>query len=429
VKFHYQSPRDFDRTRKFSMSATRTESFTDALAVAAARRVVSAAARVADPLASAQIFPREAYTGEDFWRFERWALFEREWLCVGHVNQVPNPGDYFGITVIDEPLIVARAESGDIHVTSAICQHRGHPLLDGLAQADASGACRNARLLICPYHSWSYSLDGALHAAPGMSRTASLADLRKRIRLPRIRHTIYEGLIFINFDDDAMPLEARTGTMQKMISGFGLSDLVPTSVSNTPIKSNWKLYQENSLEPYHTDTVHRTSHNPAPARLSAFYDFDPADAAIITTTGFEESSELFAGGEELPSIPGLTAEQHGRLLFIAVLPMLFLVFEPGSVLVTLALPEGAERMSLRTFSLYPRAATDAPHFEKTAAAQSTALRTIVGEDVLTQEALQRGHRSRFTPPGTFSWLEETIPQMNRWLVTRYRSALDSLQSN
>jgi phenylpropionate dioxygenase-like ring-hydroxylating dioxygenase large terminal subunit len=411
------------------MPVSRTGSFPDALAIAAARRVINGAARVADPLDTAEIFPREAYTGEDFWRFERWALFEREWLCVGHVNQVPNPGDYFGITVIDEPLIVARAESGDIHVTSAICQHRGHPLLDGLAQADTSGACRNARLLICPYHSWSYTLDGALHAAPGMGRTASLADLRNRIRLPRIRHSIYQGLIFINLDENAMPLEARMHTMQHMINGFGLADLIPTAVSNTPIQSNWKLYQENSLEPYHTDTVHRTSHNPAPARLSAFYDFDPADAAIITTTGFEQSNELFAGGDPLPSIPGLSAEQHGRLLFVAVLPMLFMVFEPGSVLLTLALPEGADRMLLRTLSLYPRAATEAPHFASAVEAQSTALRKIVSEDVLTQEALQRGHRSQFTPPGTFSWLEATIPQMNNWLVTRYRSALDSLLSS
>jgi len=408
------------------MSASRTESFPDALAIAAARRVIGAAARVADPVTSAEIFAPEAYTGEDFWRFERWALFEREWLCVGHVNQVPNPGDYFGITVINEPLIVARTESGDLHVTSAICQHRGHPLLDGLAQSDTSGACRNARLLICPYHSWSYTLDGALHAAPGMTRTAPLTDLRNRIRLPRIRHSIYQGLIFINFDPHAEPLESRTQTMQKMIEGFGLADLVPTAVSNTPIKSNWKIYQENSLEPYHTDSVHRTSHNPAPARLSAFYDFDPADAAIITTTGFEQANELFAGGDALPAIPGLSEEQHGRLLFVAVLPMLFLVFEPGSVLVTLALPEGAESMSLRTFSLYPRAATEVTHFASAANAQSDALKTIVGEDVITQEALQRGHRSRFTPTGTLSWLEATIPQMNHWLLTRYRSALDAL---
>jgi phenylpropionate dioxygenase-like ring-hydroxylating dioxygenase large terminal subunit len=231
-----------------------------------------------------------------------------------------------------------------------------------------------------------------------MSRTAPLADLRRRIRLPQIRHTVIHGLIFINFDADAAPLEPRLGQMPAMIEGFGLEDLVPTAVSSVPIQSNWKIYQENSLEPYHTDTVHRSSHNPAPARLSAFYDSDPTDATVITTTGFEQTAELFTGGEQLPPIPSLSGEQHGRLLFIAVLPMLFLLFEPGSVLVTLALPESAESMTLRSFSLYPRAAAQLPHFQSAVAAQLAALRVIFAEDIARDSrplVLCRGSKRRY----------------------------------
>jgi phenylpropionate dioxygenase-like ring-hydroxylating dioxygenase large terminal subunit len=398
----------------------------DTQALSAASRVLDGAARVGESFETAQIFPAEAYTGEDFWRFERWAIFEHEWLCVGHVNQVATPGDYFGITLIDEPLIVSRTDAGDIVVVSGICQHRGHPLLDGLAATEPQGTCRHGRLLVCPYHSWSYTLDGALHAAPGMSRTAPLADLRKRQRLPRIRHEIIQGLIFINFDWAAAPLEPSLQSMLAMIEGYGLADLIPNGSTVTPIRSNWKLYQENSLEPYHTDTVHRSSHNPAPARLSAFYAFNTTDGAIITTTGFASSSELFAAGSgpSLPQIPKLSDEQQGRLLFIAVLPVLFLLFEPGSVLVTLALPTGAESMTLQTFSLYPKSATTLSHFDSAVQAQAAALQVIVREDVKTQEALQRGHASRFTPAGTLSWLEATLPQMNSWLATRYRAALN-----
>ena len=68
----------------------------DTQALSAASRVLGGAVRVGESFETAQIFPAEAYTGEDFWRFERWAIFEHEWLCVGHVNQVPTPGDYFG---------------------------------------------------------------------------------------------------------------------------------------------------------------------------------------------------------------------------------------------------------------------------------------------------------------------------------------------
>jgi phenylpropionate dioxygenase-like ring-hydroxylating dioxygenase large terminal subunit len=398
----------------------------DPQALAAAARVLSGSDRVADPFATAEIFPAEAYTGEDFWRFEKWALFEREWLCIGHVGQIPTPGDHFSITIIGEPLIVARDEGGDVHVVSAICQHRGHPLMDGLDAPTTPGACRNAKRLICPYHAWSYRLDGSLHAAPGMNKTASAEELRRRIRLPPIRHTVFHGLIFINFDADAPALGPGLERMEAMIAGYGLEGLRATPATSVPIASNWKIYQENSLEPYHTDTVHKTSHNPAPAHLSAFYDYAPGDGAIITTTGFADSAELFAAEDNqaaLPLIAGLDEAQNGRLLFVAVLPVLFLLFEPGSVLVTLALPEGAAQMTLTTFSLYPREAMDQPNFEAAAAAQAAALRVIVGEDVVTQEALQRGHGSRFTPKGVLSWLEATIPQMNGWLLERYGAAL------
>jgi phenylpropionate dioxygenase-like ring-hydroxylating dioxygenase large terminal subunit len=258
-----------------------------------------------------------------------------------------------------------------------------------------------------------------------MSRTASAEDLRRRIRLPVIRHELFHGLIFINFDPEAAPLAPTLGRMERMITGYGLEGLTATPAQVTPIASNWKIYQENSLEPYHTDVVHKTSHNPAPASLSAFYDYAPGDGAIITTTGFAETSELFAGDGEptLPGIEGLDAEQSSRLLFIAVLPVLFLLFEPGSVLVTLALPLGAGEMNLLTFSLYPKDAAQAPGFDAAVAAQTAALNVIVGEDVVTQEALQRGHRSRYTPKGVLSWLEATIPQMNSWLAERYGAAL------
>ncbi|MCJ2179990.1 aromatic ring-hydroxylating oxygenase subunit alpha [Novosphingobium album (ex Hu et al. 2023)] len=402
----------------------------DAQALAAARRVIGASSKVGEDYTTAEIFPAEAYTGEDFWRFERWALFERQWLCVGHVNQLPEPGTYFSITVVEEPLIVTRDEEGEIHVLSAICQHRGHPLRDGLDPADDKGRCAHGKLLICPYHAWSYKLDGSLLGAPGMSKTAPIAELRKRASLPRVRHTIFHGLIFVNFDPDAPPLENQLGKMNDLIANYGIADLVPApTVISGDIKSNWKIYQENSLEPYHTDVVHRNSHNPAPAHLSKFYDCPPEDGAIYTTTGFLDDAELFTadGANELAQIEGLTDDERSRILFIAVLPMLFILCESSSVLITLALPGSAGTMKLLTFSLYPEEATRHPRFAEIYEAQAAALTGIVQEDLVTQEALQRGHQSRYTPKGVLSWLETTIPQMNGWLLQRYRSALEEAE--
>ena len=106
-----------------------------------------------------------------------------------------------------------------------------------------------------------------------MAETAPLAELRRQIRLPQIRHTVFHGLIFINFDPEAPPLAPCLAKMEAMIEGYGLADLVPTATFPFEMRSNWKLYQENALEPYHTDSVHRDSHSAAPSRLSAFYDY------------------------------------------------------------------------------------------------------------------------------------------------------------
>jgi len=292
------------------------------------------------------------------------------------------------------------------------------------------GECRNAKLLVCPYHAWSYRLDGSLRGAPGMAETAPAEELRRDIRLPQIRHTIFHGLIFINFDPDAPPLAPSLAKMDAMIEGYGLAQLVPTPTSRLEMASNWKIYQENALEPYHTDVVHRSSHNAAPSRLSAFYDYAPGDGAIMTTTGFADADELFKTEDQLqlPRIPGLSAEQQSRVLFIAVLPLLFLVLEPGSVVANLALPNGAGAMTRLTFALYPREATETSGFVAVVEAQKAALSGIVREDLMTQEALQRGHASRFTPKGRLSWLETTIPQMNSWLLERYQIAIETAKA-
>jgi len=150
----------------------------------------------------------------------------------------------------------------------------------------------------------------------------------------------------------------------------------------------------------------------------------------MTTTGFADADELFKTEDQLqlPRIPGLSAEQQSRVLFIAVLPLLFLVLEPGSVVANLALPNGAGAMTRLTFALYPREATETSGFVAVVEAQKAALSGIVREDLMTQEALQRGHASRFTPKGRLSWLETTIPQMNSWLLERYQIAIETAKA-
>ena len=98
--------------------------------------------------------------------------------------------------------------------------------------------------------------------------------------------------------------------------------------------------------------------------------------------------------------------------------------QPANLNVTLLLPRDANVMDTHRFGLYPKSAVEAPDFEETYQAVSKARDVIIGEDRTTQMAVQEGHLSRFSPRGRLSWLETTIPQMNEWLLDRYRSALE-----
>jgi phenylpropionate dioxygenase-like ring-hydroxylating dioxygenase large terminal subunit len=148
------------------------------------RDVVQKCATCIGPVKDAEILPAEAYVSEEFWEFEKRAIFARQWLAIGHVNEVPKSGDHLPLVVNDEPVMVVRDDAGAVRVLSSICQHRGHPLVGGVVEAPPPGRCLNARRLVCPYHNWVYGLDGKLVGAPSMSETTPIAELRPAARNP-----------------------------------------------------------------------------------------------------------------------------------------------------------------------------------------------------------------------------------------------------
>ena len=262
-----------------------------------------------------------------------------------------------------------------------------------------------------------------------MEKTTPVEVLRREISLPKIRSEIFHGLIFINFDNEASPLAPSLAKLDREIAPFGLAEMVPMPVRvDTELLCNWKGHQENALEPYHTDYVHKRSHASAPASLSKFLEFSPGDGQVMTTTDFAASeADLFSqsGKTAMPTIQGLRPEQQRRLFFASILPNFFGVFQPSGVMVTLILPRGPSLMDTMRFPLYPKSTTETPGFSEMFQRQVTVQGTVIQEDIVTQSAVQAGHHSRFTPRGRLSWLEATIPQMNQWLIERYRSALDA----
>jgi phenylpropionate dioxygenase-like ring-hydroxylating dioxygenase large terminal subunit len=404
----------------------------DPACIAFARSVVAKAASSVGPVETAEILPAEAYTSEQFWEFEKQAIFSREWLCVGHINEVPNPGDHLPLTVLEEPVLLLRDEAGTVRVLSAICRHRGHPIFGGLAQRAADAPCLNAKTLVCPYHNWAYRLDGRLIGAPSMQETTPVAQLRQSVRLTEIRSEIFHGLVFINFDAAAGAPSPRLAKLGRELATYPLADLVPAQIlALNGLEWNWKLHHENALEPYHTDYVHKGFHNAVPSRLTRFYEFDPGDAGIFRTTGLlAAEGDLFEaeGSRRLPEIEGLTAEQRKRVLFVSIMPNAFAVMQPSSVSMTILNPRSAGTISSRRINLFPKAAASDPDFEHITNEQLERNKILIMQDQTTLLTLQQAYRSRFTPRGRLARLETGIAQLNQWIVDKYRRALDRLDS-
>lgn len=398
-------------------------------ALAAARRVLADVDHCTDPVATARLLPPEVYTGEEFWEFEKEAVFGREWLCIGHVNEIPEPGDQLPLTILDEPIVMLRDLGGDVRVMSAVCQHRGQPLFGGLAGEgrDLAAPCLSGRVMKCPYHNWTFDLDGRLAAAPSMTETVPVARLRETIRLPQIRTEVFHGMVFINFDDDAAPLQPSLRRIDEELSTFGMDELVPMPAFVFENQQwNWKIHHDNALEPYHTSYVHRGVHEAAPAKNARFYPFEEGDGQVMHPTYLlDENAGLAStdGKRTTAIIPGLTDEQRKRVMFASIPPMLFSILQPTFVQLAFIYPTGPGSFDLRRVNLYPKSAVEEPGFHEAYDKFMERKALAIHQDAVTTAALQQGLRSRYAPRGPLSWMESNIPQLNQWLVERYRKAL------
>ncbi|MEP3303578.1 MAG: aromatic ring-hydroxylating dioxygenase subunit alpha, partial [Roseibium sp.] len=194
----------------------------------------------------AETLPPECYTDANFYEFEKDALFTHDWLCVGREEWVSEPGDYFTTSTVNEPIVVTRNRKGELKAMSSVCQHRA------MLVAEGSG---NAKGFLCPYHHWSYSLDGDLVGAPAMNKTCEFD--RKAHGLPNFKVEVWEGFIFINFDQDAAPLAPRLVHVQEAIKGYDLANADGPRPDPAPrLMWNWKVMFENNNDGYHASRLH-----------------------------------------------------------------------------------------------------------------------------------------------------------------------------
>lgn len=366
-------------------------------------------------LADAQTLPPECYTSAEFYEFEKEALYNHEWLCVGRADWVANPGDYFTTTLVGEPVVVARTLEGEIRAMSSVCQHRAMLVAEGHG---------NARGFLCPYHHWSYTLEGKLVAAPAMGKTCNFD--KARYGLPNFRVELWNGFIFINFDADAAPLAPRLTRVEQAIAGYDLAHAEGPRPDPAPsLPWNWKVMFENNNDGYHASRLHHGPlHDFVPSGLAEFPDSDPADGGFLRFNGTLHADASFNATQKavLPVFPGLSDEERMRMTFANIPPTLSLVMMSDMVIYLILRPTGPETLEMDTGFLFAPGAMADPAFDHKLDMNIRASGHIIAQDLHVDGLVQQGLRSRFAPRGRYSWQEGAQGQFNKWLVHRYAAA-------
>lgn len=214
--------------------------------------------------------PSRYYTDAAILKQETAKIFQRSWLYIGHVSDVPEPGSYFTEELAGQPILAIRGKDKGLRVFYNVCQHRGHLLLEG------RGHVKNR--IVCPYHAWCFGLDGELQVAR-LTRDVPEFD-RSEFALTPINHTVVAGMIFVNFDADATPEDGELPQFAQTILANlpGMASYVASNRIGFEIDANWKVVVDNFSEGYHIPIAH--------PRLYTLYDEKGGTAQMGKRYGF-----------------------------------------------------------------------------------------------------------------------------------------------
>ena len=200
-----------------------------------------AATCAVDSPESAITLPPEAYGSDDLYAAEVDRVFKRGWIPLCRVEQVAIPGSYYSIDILDTPLVVTRDRHGEIRVLSRNCTHRWMEVCSGAGEAN---------VLQCPYHLWSFGLDGHLAGAPEMKKSPGFS--RNDYPLRKFRHDVWKGFVFVNFDGHAEPLATQMAGLDRLVDPYDLENYQTVEQTDWGVCDwDWKIMVDNFMECYH----------------------------------------------------------------------------------------------------------------------------------------------------------------------------------
>lgn len=370
-------------------------------------------ARPGDEHLSAETPPGRIYYDEGIFQKEMERLFARSWLNVGHVSQIPKPGDFFTRQIGEESVLFIRGRDGQARGFYNVCRHRGTRLVTE-DHGEKLGS------IVCPYHAWAYSTEGALVGAP---HTEELVDFDEDdFGLAPVRTEAWGGFLWANLKEKGSSLTKELGDFFRKFDRFDIAGLRLGAKRVYEVEANWKILAENYSECYHCAPIH-----PGLNRVTHYLTGDndgwmaqgkeryPFSGGYMTFSG-DYTSMTVSGYTKRPPLKGMTAEDRKRIYYYVVFPNLFFSLHPDYLMIHRDWPQSPTHSRIECEWYFDPDVTDRDDFDPSDAVDMWDEINRQDWDICARTQL--GVKSRSWTGGRFSAQEPLVYDLDKYYLER-----------
>ena len=357
--------------------------------------------RALQPFGRSTQLPAAAYTDPAVLAWERRHAFAAGWVCLGRAEEVlpDGPGTAEGILAGDVPVLLTRGADGVLAAFANTCRHRGHEIL-------GAGCTARGRALTCPYHAWSYGLDGRLVAAPGMAGVDGFAaGDHGLLPVPLAR---WHGWVMVNATGTAPPLATWIGGLEGLVAPYDPARLQVAARHEYEIAANWKVIVENYQECYHCPLIHPELCDVTPPDSGDNYDLPGAWVGGSMDLREHAQTMSFDGRSHGVPLPGADPR---RVHYLGLFPNLLISLHPDYVMTHRTVPLAPDRTHVECTWLFAPEALERPGFDPGYAVDFWDLTNR--QDWAACESVQRGLASPHFRAGPLAPNEDAV---HRWIT-------------
>ncbi len=361
---------------------------------------------VAVPFERARAMPPSVYTSKAFLQQELDHIFAKDWFCVGRADALARAGDYITLELAGQPIIVLRDASGALKAMSNVCRHRMSTLLEG------SG---NTKSIVCPYHAWTYNLDGTLRGAPAMGLNEDFC--KSDYKLPDVRCQEWLGWVFITLNPKAPDVAQQLAPVEALISDYNMTGYTQTFFETHRWNTNWKILAENFMESYHLPVCHAGTIG----GLSKLDDMicPPGEAAFNYHTILKDDSLRIAKAHT--SNTRMQGDRRRTTFLLAIYPSLMITLTPGYFWYLSLHPDGTDHVQISFGGGMSDDYADDADAHENFVALKTLLDDVNTEDKGCTEKVFKGLSSDGATPGHLSHLERPNYDFAQYINARIQN--------